>query len=174
MILHAQTETPPASYPEVAGLSERAAALDPAALWQRIEAWIAYRWPARAVEWIVEGRGLWTPPLAQWTVTSVEQGHKSWQPVSLEQCVRGLWLEGAMYRITATVGSDDDPPAAVVEAFRRLAEYASEMDKVPAGLARESMAMGELSWSRTRVATAKAQGLHLSGAADLLRPWRLA
>lgn len=169
-----QTETAPSTYKAVTGLSTAAAALDAGAIWQRIENWIAYRWPKRPVTWIVEGSGLFVPPLADWTVTAIDVAGETWQETELRHNVTGIRLEGATYRVRAQVGSDDDLPAAVAEAYRRLAEYLAEVDSLAAGVTRFSEAIGPLTTSTTREAHAKAQALQLSGAADLLRPWRTA
>lgn len=170
-----QTETPPVAYKAVTGLSTAAAALDAGAIWQRIENWIAYRWPKRPVVWEVEGSGLFVPPLADWSVTTIEVAGQTWEEAELGYNVRGIWLEGATYRVRAQVGTDDDLPAAVAEAYRRLAEYTAEVDdSMPAGVTRFSEAIGPLTTTTTRAAHAKARALELSGAADLLRPWRLA
>jgi hypothetical protein len=45
------------------GLSPAATALDPAMIWERIEAYICRRFTARAVGWNVEGPGDREPPL---------------------------------------------------------------------------------------------------------------
>src|SRR3546814_16654000 len=75
-----QTEALPASYPDVTPYPHRPvenggvtdAEIDPALVWQRIESYIAYRWSAREVVWIVEGSGDWTPPLTPATITDTE------------------------------------------------------------------------------------------------------
>lgn len=174
MILLKQIETPPAAYKTVTGLSTAAAALPAGPIWQRIENWIAYRWPKRTVAWIVEGSGIFFPPLADWTVTTIERSGQTWEETDLGVGVTGIWLEGHTYRVTAQVGSDGDLPDAVAESYRRLAEYLAEVDFMPAGVTRFSEAIGPLTTTTTRAAHAKAQALQLSGAADLLRPWRTA
>ena len=59
-----QTEDAPDEYPDPpAGLSAAAAALDPAMVWQRIEAYTVWRFSEREVVWVVEGCGEWLPPL---------------------------------------------------------------------------------------------------------------
>ncbi|NYT67710.1 hypothetical protein [Pusillimonas noertemannii] len=174
MILLKQIETPPAAYKAVTGLSTAAAALDAGVVWQRIENWIAYRWPMRTVVWMVEGSGLFVPPLADWSIDTIEKAGKTWEEADLGYSVTGIWLEGATYRVRAQVGSDDDLPAAVAEAYRRLAEYMAEVDCMPAGVTRVTETVGQLSSSMSRAATSKAQALQMSGAADLLRPWRTA
>ena len=51
-----QTEILLVGYPAApAGLSAKAAALDPDFIWQRIESYIAWRFSKRAIEWIVAG-----------------------------------------------------------------------------------------------------------------------
>lgn len=170
-----QVETPPVTYKTVSGLSDKAQALDSGAIWQRIEAWISYRWPERPVTWIVQGCGLFVPPLADWSITTIEAAGQTWETTELAHDVTGIVLEGATYRITAQVGSDADLPALVAEAYRRLAEYLAEVDSsMPAGVTRFSEAIGPFTTTTTRAAHAKAQALQLSGAADLLRPWRTA
>jgi hypothetical protein len=171
VILLKQTETLPESYPTVTGLSAAAAALAPEVIWQRIENWIAYRWPERTVVWEVEGSGLFMPPLAQWQATKLEKAGETWNEIPLTVSAIGVHLDGGYYRVTAQVGSEN-APAAVVEAYRRLAEYLVQVDEVPAGVTRWSESLGPWSTSVSRVANAKAKALQLSGAADLLRPWR--
>lgn len=174
MILLKQIETPPIAYKAVTGLSTAAAALDAGVVWQRIENWIAYRWTKRPVTWIVEGCGLFVPPLADWSITGIDKAGQEWEEADLGYGVTGIWLEGETYRVRAQVGSDDDLPAPVAEAYRRLAEYMAEVDCMPAGVTRVSESVGQLTSSMTRAATSKAQALQMSGAADLLRPWRTA
>ena len=173
-----QVESAPASYPATpAGLSGPAAALDPVMIWQRIESYIAYRWTARAVVWTVEGGGLWEPPLtpATLTATDVWQGD-SWVGIALAPSpYGGLSLPSAgPYRITATVGAGT-VPAAVNEAFRRLAEYMAggndHLDK--AGATSYSLNLGgDMEQSVTRNQAWMARAMQNSGAGDLLRPYR--
>ena len=177
-----QTEALPAAYPAVpAGLSPAAAALPPEPLWQRIESYVAQRWTARAVTWLVEGPGEWTPPLSPATVTTAEVwAGGEWSEVVLKPAPDGYCLaaEGP-YRITATVGSGT-APAAVLEAFRRLAEYSADIGlystwKGLAGATSNNVSVGgELTHSADRPATWAARALINSGAADLLRPYRRA
>lgn len=175
-----ETEAAPAAYPaSPAGLSVAAAALAPEPLWQRIEAWVTTRWTPRVVTWLVEGPGDWSPPLTPATITTAEVWTGSaWSAVILQAAPDGVCLvaEGP-YRITADVGSANAPEA-VLEAFRRLAEYSSEIGdygpwKGRAGATSNSMNMGgELSHSQARPAGWASRALVNSGAADLLRPYR--
>ena len=170
-----EVEAIPASYPDApAGLSTAAAALDADALWQRIEAYCRARWTDREVVWTVEGSGAWEAPLTPATLNTVEV----WESGAWVECTPaaspwgGYDLPGdGPYRITADVGSGD-VPAAVNEAFRRLAEYlADEPDR--AGVSSYSVNMGgaiEESYQRSPAWSARA--MDLSGAADLLRPYK--
>ena len=172
-----QTEAAPAAYPDAPeGLSTAAAALDPDMIWQRIEAYTAWRWSERAVTWIVEGCGDWQPPLMPATIGTVEDWRSdAWATVTLSPAaVGGYALPGGTYRITATVGDDDaDIPAAVLEAFRRLAEYMAAGKGAP-GTTRERVTAGSVTVDKTRSAAWAAQAMENSGAGDLLRRYRRA
>ena len=176
-----QTEAIPAEYPEVVArwmmeedplnpvLTFQNFAPDPAQLWQRIEAFIAHRWTAREVVWIVEGAGEWCAPLTPATITASEVWENGgWTSTTLNAGPLGYDLPGdGPYRITATVGAGT-PPAAVAEAYRRLHEYTrgitdSFKTEFVDGPTDDGIAP---SWA--------AKSLQLSGAADLLRPYRRA
>lgn len=168
-----QTEAIPASYPTVSGLSTEAQALDAAALWQRIEAFTAWRWTAREVVWLVEGDGDWCPPLAPVEVTAEEVWDgEAWVPATVYASPYGGYrlTTCGPFRFTATVGGGD-VPAAVSEAFRRLAEYLVA-SIAPAGATSYSLNLGQVSESIEISASHTAKALHNSGAADLLRPYR--
>jgi hypothetical protein len=170
-----EIEAIPASYPAApADLSTAAAALDTDALWQRIEAYCRSRWTAREVIWTVEGEGAWNAPLQPSTLNTVEV----WENGAWVECTPAAspWggydlPDGGPYRITADVGGGD-VPAAVSEAFRRLAAYlADEPDR--AGVSSYTTGMGgaiEESYQRNPAWVARA--MELSGAADLLRPYK--
>lgn len=170
-----EVEALPASYPTPpANLSAGAAALDAAAIWQRIEAYCRTRWTERGVVWTVEGGGGWEAPLSP--ITSL----------TLEMWKGGTWLEclplaspwggydlsdNIPYRVTAEVGGGD-MPAVVSEAFRRLAEYLAD-DTDRAGTSRYAVNMGgAIEESYDRNPAWKARALDYSGAADLLRPYK--
>lgn len=171
-----RTEALPASYPpKPSGLSDAANALDADVIWQRLESWIAYRWRARDVTWIVRGPGEWVADLTPATVTETERWTgRAWESVELEASpLGGLELPAAgPYRIAATVGGGSVPPAGE-EAYRRLAEYWAEaVERHGAG--RLEIDLGGLRESFDRNPAWRARALHLSGAADLLRPYRRA
>lgn len=169
-------EAIPASYPAApAGLSTAAAALDADMIWQRIESYIAHRWTERQVIWTVEGPGEFVPDLTPATITAQEVWDgTAWITASLDASfMGGVVLAGdGPYRLTANVGSGD-VPAAVSEAFRRLAEYMAEQPERH-GAGRYELKLGEMSEGFDRSAKWVAQAMQLSGAADLLRSYRRA
>lgn len=170
-------EAIPAAYPAApAGLSPAAAALDAAALWQRIEGYIAHRWTPREVVWTGTGPGEFEPDLAPATITAQEVWDgTAWQPASLAASpLDGAVLDGeGPYRFTATVGGGA-VPAGVTEAFRRLAEYLADTSD-RSGVSSYTVGMGgavDESYQRNPDWVAKA--MQLSGAGDLLRSYRRA
>lgn len=171
-----QTEAIAGSYPAApSGLSTAAAALSVPMIWQRIETYIAHRWTARNVTWVVEGPGEWHAPLTPATISTVEiWTDGAWATATLDASpLGGYVLPGCgPYRFTASVGSGT-VPAVVNEAFRRLAEYmAAKAGK--AGASSESVAAGSITVSHRRSASWMAEAIANSGAADLLRPYRRA
>lgn len=173
-----QIESPPAAYPPApSGLSTAAAALDNAVLWQRIELWVAHRWTARTVVWIMKGPGHFEPLLMPATITKAEVWRNDgWEEIVLPASpLGGLRMIGdGPYRFTATVGAAP-APAAVNEAYRRLAEYwaqASSADVLPAGVRAFSHSVGDVSVSVRGDANWQAKAVEGSGAGDLLRPYR--
>ena len=155
------------------GLSPAAAALDDAAIWRRIEIYVAHRWTPRPVEWIVEGPGDFVPPLTPTTVDTTERWNGTgWETATLDPTpLGGLMLpaEGP-YRISATVGGGT-VPASVEEAYRRLAEYLVD-DAGRAGSSSYSIKIGQMEETHDRAPTWVARALQYSGAADLLRQYR--
>lgn len=172
-----QDETAPASYPTVTttGWSTAAAALDQDMIWQRIEPYIAWRWTARDVTWVVEGPGNWHPPLTPATISTVEvwsERANVWETATLDASpLGGYYLPcTGPYRFTGSVGSGT-VPAAVTEAFRRLAEYIAAKPGKP-GASSESITAGSISLSHRRSESWVALAMQNSGAADLLRKYR--
>ncbi|MEO3415728.1 hypothetical protein AAFO92_13815 [Roseovarius sp. CAU 1744] len=177
-----QTEEVPAAYPDApSGLSANAAALDEAMVWERIEAHTAYRYSPREVVWIVEGEGFWSPPLAPATINTTELWDgETWGAVTLSTSpLDGLCLAtDGPYRISASVGGGN-VPAAVSEAFRRLAEYSADANKsnMLTGRPGASVHTGDIkgiSETIERNPAWVARALQWSGAADLLRSYRRA
>ena len=89
-----QTEAAPESYPEDPYLNmsdEAGAYLVPA--WQRIEAWICWRYSSRDVTWIVEGPGDWLPPLRPAQIDTVEEWQgAAWEEVTLDPSPLGGFI----------------------------------------------------------------------------------
>lgn len=171
-----QTEGDPASYPTTpSGLSTAAAALDPIMIWQRIEAYIAWRFTSRPIEWVVEGCSEWRAPLAPATIATVEvwQATNAWTTATLDPSpTGGYMLPGdGPYRFTGTVGAGT-VPAAVQEAFRRLAEYMAASKRGSPGTTRERVTAGSVMVDKYRSASWAAEAMANSGAGDLLRNYR--
>ncbi|MEE4303589.1 MAG: hypothetical protein V2J19_05490 [Wenzhouxiangella sp.] len=169
-----QDEGTPTSYPTISGLSTAADALNHDALWKRIEDWIAYRFGEREVIWTVIGPGNFIPPLTPYTVDTSEKWNGSeFETVTLKDAPLGFELDDATYRITATVGTTDDPPEAVVEAFTRLAEYLADDAQMSRTVNGQTIRLGSgVEYQAERPNAWQARALHLSGAADLLRGYR--
>lgn len=170
-----EVEAIPASYPSVpAGLSTEAEALNADAIWQRIEAYCRNRWTAREVVWTVEGPGSWEAPLSPATVSAVELWqNNAWVASTPDPSpLGGYELPGVgPYRITASVGSGDVPEA-VSEAFRRLAEYLSDQSD-RSGVSDFAIKLSDAIEETYRRSPAwVARAMDLSGAADLLRPYK--
>lgn len=172
-----QEESAPASYPAVTGLSDAALALDPDAIWQRIESYIAHRFAAREVVWTIEGvedDALRFPltPVASMTAEKWEAG--AWVSVTLSEGPMGYVLPSdGSFRIAAQVGAGP-VPAAVTAAFQRLAEYSADTEE-RAGATDYSVNLGgAIQENFSRYPSWLARAMQYSGAADLLRPYRRA
>lgn len=163
-----QNEALPASYPAVEPIARTDGPNephpDPSIVWQRIEAWATTRWTPRAVVWIVEGPGEWVPPLDPATVTATEMWEASaWVSATPDPSPAGGYdLADGVYRVTATVGGGALPEG-VAEAFRRLSEF---MRGIGAAY------MNEAAYTNGLARNWTARAVELSGAADLLRPYR--
>lgn len=139
-------------------------------IWQRIESYSRTRYTDRQVVWIVEGHAdtNWKPPLSPvTTLTGEHWANGAWSAVNLDNGPIGYVLPAdGHFRITAQVGGGDIP-AAVSEAFKRLHEYSR-------GIAEQFK--GDTAWRSSdgseTTAFWAAKALQLSGAADLLRPYR--
>jgi hypothetical protein len=150
-----QRESIPATYPDApAGLSAAATALSRDVIWRRIESYIAWRWTARDVTWLVQGPGEWVAPLTPATISTVEVWGRAnvWEVTTLDASPPGGYFLRATgpYRFTASVGGGV-VPASVNQAFA-----------------------GSITLSHSRDESWMANALVDSGAADLLRPFRKA
>jgi len=171
-----QMEYVPLAFPPAPTVSAKAAALVPEQIWARIESYTAHRFTERGVKWIIEGPGEWCFPLTPIAaVTSVEiWTGEAWAAVTLPASpLGGYELGNDKYRINANVGSGS-VPAPINEAFKRLAEYyADSTDKSAAS--DYSFSLGtDLNEAYSRPSNWMARAMQLSGAADLLRPYRRA
>lgn len=172
-----QFEDVPAAYPDVPDdLTDAAGELVPAIVWQRIEAYTAHRFTPREVVWtlIADAGDQFHPPLTP-VVSSVAHiwRNEAWEAVTLLNGPLGLSLPcDGTYRITAQVGGGA-MPAAVAEAFKRLAKYMAD-DGGQAGATNEKTVIGPINLEVSRNLNWAARAIQLSGAADLLRPYRRA
>ncbi len=171
-----RVEQIPAAYPAKPGnLSDEADALDAGLIWGRIESYTAHRFSVREVVWTVEGPGDWVPDLTPVTISAIEfweQGN--WFeafPVSNPLGGYELCVEGP-YRITATAGGGD-APAAILEAYKRLAEY-SAGERGAAGASSQVVSVGPITDEVRRNPAWLARAVQNCGAGDLLRPYRRA
>jgi hypothetical protein len=161
-----ETEGEPSSYPTLPGTFT----VDLATVWKRLEGWIAHRWNERTVTWVVAGPGTWEPRLQPATIDTAEAWDgETWETVTLQAGPIGYELDSRTYKITATVGSTDSPPAIVQEAGKRLAEFLDQAGNDPTP-GYSSVSDGDYSFDRPAGWAARA--MHLSGAADLLRAYR--
>lgn len=181
-ITRKQTEAAPAAYPAISGVVIPVEDETLEWVWQRIEAHIAHRFTPRQVVWLVEGEGEWTPPLCPVTALSAEKWEMgAWAAATLPEGPYGYELPGdGPYRITATVGGGDVPPA-VDKAVTRVANYLTTLtDKDGPKIWATSVTQpnnpetGENGGSYQRPKDWAANALINSGAADLLRPYRRA
>ncbi len=173
-----EVEGVPAAWPAVTGhfpqrdaeaVDEDTPSVDAGVTWGRLESWIAHRWGARSVVWIMRGPGEWTPRLQPFTLATLERWDgAAWVAETPVASPLGYVLDDGRYRATGTAGDASAPPEPVLEAWRRLHEY-------QLGIARawwaEAAAFASDGGS-TRPASWAAKAIQLSGAADLLRPWR--
>jgi hypothetical protein len=169
-------------------------------VWKRIESWIARRWSSRGVTYVAEGPGWWRARLYPFSVSTTERWEAgAWIACTLDATpLGGLELPGTgPYRIAGTAGDDAELPYTVVEAFRRLRAYGRQARPSAALVAKQMLCPEQahaLSDSLQEVAqdgripvledwlelrpidalppTWLARAMSLSGAADLLRPYR--
>jgi hypothetical protein len=161
-------------------LSTAAKALDRAAIWTRLEQYVAVRWTPRSVEFIAEGPGEWHPPLTPVEIETVELWSDGDWVETFDLSASpygGFFLPGCgPYRFTGEAGGGSLPPdipEIVLEAYRRLTEYLADTGKP--GVTRESKSIGNaLDVSYSRAANWQAMAFQNSGAADLLRSFRRA
>ncbi len=171
-----QFEAVPVTYPDApTGLSTAASALDEDMIWARIEAFIAHRFSAREVVWTLQGNGgdQFHPRLTPVVSRVAHFWGDQWEALTLLDGPLGVCLPfDGTYRITAQVGAGA-VPAPVSEAFRRLAEYLAPGEEHP-GASGFKVGLAPIDLEETRSAAWVAKAMQLSGAGDLLRPYRRA
>lgn len=171
-----EIEGAPEAWPEVSPYPRAAlgdpydAEVTPEAVWQVIERWVTVRWAARPVTFIAEGPGLWASRLTPFALVGAElwTGDAWTEATPGPSPFGGLELGEDIYRITGTVGDDSPVPQDAAEAWRRLHSYllGDANTHRASALAMFSLEGGD------RPRAHAAQALRLSGAADLLRPYR--
>lgn len=172
LVLLDELESSPYEYPAAPeGLSAAAAAIPADVVWDRIERYTRTRWIARPVVWQVEcGRKeAFCPRLSPAAFVMAhrwDEDSREWTIVDIDAAPWGVLIDSGSWQLTFKVGGGP-PPLRALEAYRRLAEYWAEAQASP-GLA--NVRDGDYSATFDRNALARA--LQLSGAADLLRPYR--
>lgn len=170
-----EVEEAGAPIPISSDLSTGARLVPASAVTRRIEMFIARRWTARTVTYIVHGPGIWGARLYPFTLTTSElwsETNAAYSVVMLRPSpLGGFDLDCAgPYRIIGTAGDDTVPPSDVREAVGRLAEYFAAMRENAGSAMMIEEAEGD--YSTKRQANSAARAMQLSGAADLLRPYR--
>ncbi|WP_292527819.1 hypothetical protein [Methylocystis sp.] len=167
-----EIEGTPMDWPEKPlHLSKAAKAIDRKFVWQRIEAYIAFRFSPRSIVWIAEGPGYWLPPLSPASISVFDiWANDAWEFITAPP---GSPLGGfnlpcaAHYRFSGIVGAAPVPEI-VDEAYARLAEYLANVTPSN-GVRREEVTdIGSVEYDMAAVARA----MERSGAADLLRTYR--
>ena len=137
-------------------------------IWQRIEAYTSVRYSAREVIWTIEGEegDTWAFPLAPVNSFTAEKwGNDAWVSVTLPEAPLGRCLPSdGTFRITAQVGGGT-PPEAVQEAIRRMHDYSISI------VMNEPLTQPDERFP-TPLPTYAARAIQLSGAGDLLRPFK--
>jgi hypothetical protein len=157
------------TYPDApSGLSDAAAAIPAAVIWDRIEAYCNFRWSETVTEFIVDPpcEIEWQPPYLPFTIDTVNG--EAATPGTF-----GAVTLSEKSKVVCTIGGAT-PNETVNSAYRRLAEYVAAMDDAPKGVTRYSIGIGDLSESWSRRADHMARAMDNSGAADLLRKFRKA
>lgn len=174
--LHVHENPAPNPTPAPDGLSVTAAALDPAPIWGRIEAWCSYRWALRVTLTTIEGEAgdEWVTPIAPFALDSALIWKGAWVDATIWDTGLGLALPiSGRFKLIGTYGEDEAPDATVNEAYRRLAEYIADAEHHRfAGASSVKVDAGQVGIQYDRAPTHMARAIALSGAADLLRPYR--
>jgi len=143
-------------------------------LWRRIEQYIVWRWGERPVEWLIRGPGLFLPPLKPVNVTAIDRySAGQWLPQGQIPTPFGVDTPPGYYRIRGVAGKNETPPADVLEAYTRMAEYTTSVkEDGRVGAMSVSDSVGGVTLTVRRSVQAMARALEYSGAADLLKAYR--
>lgn len=173
LVLNDELESAPDAYPDPPpNLSAAAQSIPAGVVWDRLERYTRQRWTPRNVVWQVSVAGrkeAFEPRLQPAVFASArvwdETSHQ-WESATPIRAPWGVMLECGDWQLTFVVGVDA-PPLRALEAYRRLAEYWAE---VQGNASLASVKDGDYAASFN--ANAIGRALQLSGAADLLRPYR--
>lgn len=157
------------TYPDKpSGLSDDAAAIDEAVIWDRLEAFTNFRWSETVVEFVVnpDHEIQWKPPYVPFVVDLVDG-----EAATPDQF--GAVTIRNRSKVRCTIGGADVSET-VKTAYRRLAEYFAVRDDMPAGAQRYAVSIGDISETISKRSDHLARAMQNSGAADLLRKYRKA
>lgn len=191
-----EVEAIPENYPEATlGASDLGAMVDRGVIWERIESYIRTRYSERTVTWVFEARAGedWAPPLSPVVSYSSDKWEAgAWVAIGIAEGPVGYCIPSdGTFRVTAQVGAGPVPHG-VSEAFDRLAKYVSAIQRTPGDRlamrtvslnpntdrpsmvppSQEAVRVAEVDGSVDYLSNWPARALQLSGAADLLRPYR--
>jgi hypothetical protein len=149
-------------------LSTDAAAIEPAVIWDRLEAFTNFRWSTTVMDFVVnpDHQVMWHPPYLPFVVDLVNG-----EPADPDE-FGAVELAGRS-TVRATIGGGDVSEA-VKAAYRRLAEYFAVRDEMPAGAQRYAVSIGDISETISKRGDHMARAMQNSGAADLLKKYRKA
>ncbi len=163
-------ESAPSAWPRIEGIDDPEFA---ATVWQRIEQYTNYRWPARRVEFALQGQGEFTPLVTPFKPESI----KCWsaQKWRVAQMLKTAWCGVCLpfdtqWRLEGIAGDDSVPPAEVLEAARRLSDYFCQIQNDGRTMSATSLSGDDASVDLGAAWAAKA--VQRSGAGDLLRRYR--
>lgn len=166
--IETETELSVTYPPAPDGLSDDAAAIEPAVIWDRLETWCNFRWSEAETEFTVNPPHAvqWVPPFGPFVVDLVNG-----EAATTDQF--GAVTIRDRSKLRCTIGGAT-PSETVLAAYRRLAEYFAATDTAPAGVQRYAVNIGDISETYSRRSDHLARAMQNSGAADLLRKFRKA
>jgi len=194
--LRKETEATPETFADTSGyVSLFGGMVAEGIIWERIESYIRTRYSQRLVTWKIEAQEGedWIPPLGPVVTFTAEKWESgAWVATVLPDGPLGICIPSdGTFRIMAQVGKGP-VPAGVGEAFARLAKYVSAIQRTPGErfamrkvsqngydvrpesqtLAQDQARVEAVDGSAEFATNWPAKAIQLSGAADLLRPYR--